>query len=305
MTVRYLDPRAVAFRGAVKWAIESAQAENWEDAAEANRQAIALAPGDVVSHNRLGKALSELGRTAEAIEVYGVTVSLDPHNAIAKRNLERLSRIAASTPKRPRSTAVKTGGRAGTNGHRSNNGTGGKTGAPRKARSGVFLTDRGRSTVARLCNLAPASVLAMVAPGDLLALEPEEGGVTVTAPDGEYLGALDARLGSRLARLMAGGNRYEAVVASAAEGAVSSLIREVYRHPALARHVSFSKPSTLDDGHDQDAADADELPEDELDRSYAADDEEQEPFSRAARAERLDALLARSTATPKSDSLAV
>ena len=74
MTVRYLDPREVAFRGATKRAIESALAGNWKDAAEANRQAIALAPGDVEAHNRLGKALAELGHIAQAIKTYGATI---------------------------------------------------------------------------------------------------------------------------------------------------------------------------------------------------------------------------------------
>ena len=305
MTVRYLDAREVALRAAVNLAIESAQAGNWEDAAEANRQAIALAPGDVVSHNRLGKALSELGRMAEAIEVYGITAQMDPHNAIAKRNLERLRRIAASAPRRRRPGAVKAGSRGEKAGHRGGNGAVGKTGARGRARSGAFLSDHGKSTVTQLRSLAPAPVLATVAPGDLLALEPEEGAVGVTAPNGEYLGALDPRLGTRLTRLMAGGNRYEAAVASATEGDVSLLIREVYRAPALARQVSFPRSPAKDDDSDQDAADADDLLLDDLHSMYVADDEEGEPLSEAARVEKLNALLTHPTADREKDSLAV
>jgi len=305
VTVRYLDIREIAFQGAVKLAIESAQACNWKNAARANRQAIALAPGDIESHNRLGKALAELGRIAEAIDVYEATTRLDPHNTIANRNLERLGRIAASMPKRQRSTAPKTNGRGGKAARRSNNGADGKTEGHKKARPGAFLADRGRSTVTQLRNLAPASVLAMAAPGDFLTLEPEEGAVAVTAPNGGHLGALDARLGSRLARLMAGGNRYEAVVASSTERAVSLLIREVYRAPALARYASFPKSPVGDETSDQDAPDADDLPGARSDRSYVADDEEREPLSETARAERLKGLLTGPAAAAESDSLAV
>ena len=305
MTVRYLEARDVAFRTAVNLAIESAQAGNWEDAAEANCQAIALAPEDVTSHNRLGKALSELGRLAEAIEVYGVTARLDPHNAIARRNLDRLGHIAASTSKRRRPGAAKAGSRGEKPMHRGGNGAVEKTGTHGRVWSGAFLADHGKSTVTQLRNLAPAFVLATVAPGDLVALEPEEGAVGISTPNGEYLGSLDPRLGTRLARLMAGGNRYEAAVASATGGDVSLLIREVYRALALARQVSFPRSPAKDNDRYQDGPDADDLLLDGLDGAYLADDEEEEPLSEAARVEKLNALLAHPTAAREQDSLAV
>jgi len=306
VTVRYLDAREVAFRGATKRAIESALAGNWKDAAEANRQAIALAPGDVEAHNRLGKALAELGHVAQAIKTYGATTRLDPQNTIAKRNLERLSRVAASIPKTPRRRAAKAGHRGAANGRPGSSGAAANTRSSKKAGSGAFLMDRGRSIVTRLHSPAAASVLATVVPGDLLTLEPEEDAVVITVPDGEHLGVLDPRLGARLARLISGGNRYEAVVASSSADAVSVLIREVYRAPALARQASFPESSASADSYDQDALDANEVLEDESDhpRRMAAD-EEQEPFSEAARAERLNALIARSPAARGGDSLAV
>jgi len=305
LTVRYLDDREVAFRAAVNLAIESVQAGNWEDAAEANRQAIALAPEDVTSHNRLGKALSELGRIAEALEVYSVTAQLDPHNAIARRNLDRLGHIAASTSKRRRPGAVKAGSRGEKAMHRGGNGAAGKTGTHGRVRSGAFLADHGKSTVTQLRNLAPAFVLATVAPGDLVALEPEEGAVGIATPNGEYLGSLDSRLGTRLARLMAGGNRYEAAVASAVEGNVSLLIREVYRAPALARQVSFPRSPPKNGAPDQDAPDTDDLLLDDLDGRYLDDDDEEEPLSEATRVEKLNALRRHPIAAREKDSLAV
>ncbi len=305
MTVRYLDDREVAFRAAVNLAIESAQAGNWEDAAEANRRAIALDPGDVMSHNRLGKALSELGRIAEAVEVYGVTARLDPHNAIARRNLDRLGHIAASTSKRRRPGAAKAGSRGEKPMHRGGNGAVEKTGTHGRVWSGAFLADHGKSTVTQLRNLAPTFVLATVAPGDLVALEPEEGAVGVATPNGKYLGSLDPRLGTRLARLMAGGNRYVAAVTSALEGNVSLLIREVYRAPALARQVSFPRSPAKNGASDQGAPDTDDLLLDDLDGTYLADDEEEESLSEATRVEKLNALLRHPTAAREKDSLAV
>ena len=70
---RHLTDRAIAL----------AMASRWEDAARVNRELLGLFPDDVDSHNRLGKALTELGRLDEAREAYSRAAALDPTNVIA------------------------------------------------------------------------------------------------------------------------------------------------------------------------------------------------------------------------------
>ena len=52
-------------------------------------------PNEVDAYNRLGKALTELGRYAEARDAYAHAVKLDPLNGIAAKNLQRLGKFAA------------------------------------------------------------------------------------------------------------------------------------------------------------------------------------------------------------------
>lgn len=278
MTVRYLSPREAAFRDAVKRAVDSALAGGWKDAALANREALALAPRDIESHNRLAKALSELGRIAEAIKVYETSARLDPRNTIAKRNIERLSSIATSALA-GKTAAAKGGGTNGT-----------AEPAPR-TKLNLFITDRSRSTVARLDNVSPPSVLAVVGPGDPLELVVHGDGIAVAASGGDRLGTLGVRLGSRLARLISGGNRYEAFVASMAVDGMSVLVREVHRAPQLARQASFPVSSREGVSAESDADDFAAVTDDWGRFRTADDEEESEAESSTARSQALDALL--------------
>ena len=56
---------------------------------------------------------------------------------------------------------------------------------------------------------------------------------------GEYVGRVESRLASRLARLIRGGNRYDATVRSVSEREVIIIIRESFRHHSQAHVPSF------------------------------------------------------------------
>ncbi|MCA9854500.1 MAG: tetratricopeptide repeat protein, partial [Dehalococcoidia bacterium] len=77
---------------AVKLAING----NWEEAANLNRDILALLGEQADSYNRLGKAMSELGKPEEARAAYARSLELDPSNTIAKRNLDKLAIGAGS-----------------------------------------------------------------------------------------------------------------------------------------------------------------------------------------------------------------
>src|SRR5690606_1162196 len=118
----------------------------WEAAVEANRQLLELGP-DIDACNRLGKALAELGRHAEALEAYEQALERDATNRIAQRNAERLRVLLAAE-------------KPGKNGN----------GRPEKAPATLFIEEMGKTGRARLINLAPPRVLAPLSPGDAVEL---------------------------------------------------------------------------------------------------------------------------------------
>ena len=55
-------------------AVKLAMQNRWQEAEEKNRDILHATPDDVEARNRLGKALSELGRYREAYDEYSVTL---------------------------------------------------------------------------------------------------------------------------------------------------------------------------------------------------------------------------------------
>jgi tetratricopeptide (TPR) repeat protein len=202
-------------------AIAHATRGEWEEAVTANRELLALGP-DIDANNRLGKALAELGRHAEALEAYEQALERDATNRIAQRNIERLRVLMAA--KRP----------AG-NGKR----------RPDKAPATLFIEEMGKTGRARLINLATPRVLAPLSPGDAITLE-VDGDDLVANVGKAAIGVVEPRIAARLLKLIAGGNRYDAAITTIHEagGEVQIMIREVFTHPANFGKVSFPTQGT-------------------------------------------------------------
>ena len=82
-----------------KKAIALAMRSRWKEAVAVNRSLIGDFPQDLEAYNRLGKALSELGRNREAKEAFQRALEISPHNGIAKKNLDRLIHLGDETPR--------------------------------------------------------------------------------------------------------------------------------------------------------------------------------------------------------------
>src|ERR1700730_18544426 len=85
-------------RQTIEQAIQHAIQSRWDEAEQLNRQLLASFPEDVDANNRLGKALTELGRYTEARAAYTRAIELDPANGIARKNFARLATLGDGAP---------------------------------------------------------------------------------------------------------------------------------------------------------------------------------------------------------------
>ena len=203
-----------------KAAITLAMQSRWSEAVAVNRSLIDDFPGDLESYNRMGRALTELGRIDDAREAFRRVLEVSPHNTIARKNLDRLDQLGDNLPR-----------------HQP---------AQRRATQ-AFIGESGKTLVTSLVNVAPPKTLARLTPGDDVNLELSGRRLNVNDEvSGEELGQVESKTASRLKRLMSGGNRYAATVKSVDDREVTIIIREVYKHPSQARIVSF--PSRASSG---------------------------------------------------------
>jgi hypothetical protein len=185
----------------------------WREAIAVNQSILEMFPEDVEALNRLGRAHLELGEYKEAEAAYRRSTEIDPYNAIALKNLQRLSYLREVA-------GVAEGG-------------------ANRLEPQAFIEEVGKTGVVQLVDLAPPEVLARMVAGDKVQLKIEDAGLVAENSHGVYLGRVEPEQGQRLARLMTGGNQYSAAIVSVAEGTVSVIVREVYRDPSQAGRPSF------------------------------------------------------------------
>jgi len=207
------EDKARLRRKASQEAIALAMQSRWQEAVVVNQNIIDNFPTDVDAYNRMGRAYTELGEFAKAKEAYSKTLELDPDNAIAQKNLNRLSLLRE--PKVP----VRE--------------------ERREVAPNLFIGEMGKAGVVNLQNLAPEEVLAQMAAGNRVNLKVRNGQLIVENEDGEYLGMVEPQHGLRLAKLMEGGNRYIAAIVSMDHDKARILVRETFQHPSQAGRLSF------------------------------------------------------------------
>jgi tetratricopeptide (TPR) repeat protein len=194
-------------------AIQQAQTGQWEGAVLTNKNILQLFPFEPDAYNRLGKAYSELGQYVEARQAYAQTLKYSPNNAIAKKNLDRLSQLQEEPVQLH---------------------TGTERIDPR-----LFIEETGKTGMTDLLNIASASVVAKVGVGDRVQLHVIGHTLLVRNTAGEDIGQVEPRLANRLINFMEGGNRYAAAILGMENGHVRLIIREDYQHPNMFGKVSF------------------------------------------------------------------
>jgi len=248
-----------------KEAVNLALQGEWLRSTEVNKAILELFPDDVEAMNRLVKALIELGSYVDARAVLDQVCEVAPFNNIAKKNRARLDQLAASPGAAKQAKKAKSTG-----------------GSP-----AVFIEESGKSGTTVLRNTTGNKAVIHVSSSDQVVLSPEKNTVTVQTLDGQLLGQVEPKLGSRLARLMAGGNEYTAAVVAVNEQGVSVIIRETFKHPSLQNICSFPTKVKQEDRvylnetvarfmREEDVEEEDEeenvIDEDEIDTGWSEDE---------------------------------
>jgi tetratricopeptide (TPR) repeat protein len=231
-------------------AISLAMKNRWDEAAQINREILDLFPNEVDAYNRLGKALTELGRYAEARDAYAQAVKLDPLNGIASKNLQRLGKLATEGSAAP---------------------------APSPVDPRLFIEESGKTTLTQLTEVRRNEVAAKLSAGDQLQFTRRGNQVVVTNLAGNDIGRIEPKLEQDLIRLLDLGNQYSVFVTAANEQSVHVIIRETHRSAAMGNRPSF-RPTAAQEvrAYTREGAQRYELEEEEEEEEELGEEEEEE-----------------------------
>jgi hypothetical protein len=203
-----LKPRSQYADEAVQLAIEA----RWDDAVALNRQILDKFGPDEEATNRLGKALTELGRLDEAKDAYEQTLRINPLNQIARKNAAKLN------------TLLQAEERIG-------------VGAV-KVDLNLFVEEMGKTVVTSV-ESEDGELSARIAAGDVAELHEAGDGILIETVRGVRVGTLEPKLARRLLKFLQGGNRYQAGITAVEGRTARVIIRETYQDPRFAGKPSF------------------------------------------------------------------
>jgi tetratricopeptide (TPR) repeat protein len=203
-----VKPRSIFVEEAIQLALES----RWQEALAVNQALIERHGPDEDTYNRIGKALTELGRLDEALEAYKAALQLNPLNLIAQKNVRKLSAMVESKET--------------------------LTGAKQAINVDVFAEEPGKTALTVLKPPAQ-TVTVKVAPGDAVELRRDGAQLIAETARGVVLGEVEPKLSRRLIPFIDSGNRYSAAVARVDDQEIEVIIREVFQSQANVGKSSF------------------------------------------------------------------
>ena len=196
----------------VEEAINGALDRSWQTALELNQEIAERFGVDEETHNRLGKAYTELGKLDDALTAYRATLELNPLNAIAIKNVNRLEALIEEKADLPKGQAA--------------------------VDINLFVEEMGKSALANVV-LEKGFDPALVAPGDQVELVAAGDTLKVVSSARKTIGSVEPKLARRVLKFMGGGNKYAAVVATGEEASLRIIIRETYQTAEFAGQPSF------------------------------------------------------------------
>jgi len=205
------EEKARLRRQLTEQAIQLALESRWEEAAAVNRELLSTSPRDLSTLNRLGKALSELGRYEEARQAYAQALEIEPTNNIARKNLDRLSEMVEAPAAAHAAQRID----------------------PR-----LFIEETGKTGFTEPVEVS-RKALKHLNPGDQVFLRQDGNALYVQDAAGDQVGRIEPRLANRLIRFMESGNQYAAGVTEVTNSGFRIIIRETFQHPSMFGRVSF------------------------------------------------------------------
>ena len=203
-----VKPRTLYVEEAIQAALES----RWQDAVAINRALVERHGGVEETFNRIGKALTELGEHQAALDAYSQALQINPQNVIAQKNVRKLRLLLESRER--------------------------IAGAKGAIDVDLFAEEPGKSALTVL-NPPKSGVVIVVAPGEVVELHLQDGGLQAQTTAAVVLGDVDSKIARRLVPLISTGNRYTAVVARVEESQIEIIIREAFQSTENARKSSF------------------------------------------------------------------
>ena len=194
-------------------AIQLAISGRWEAALDLNRIIAERFGTDEETHNRIGKALTELGRLEEAKTEYDTTLSINPLNVIARKNTGKLESLMRAKE------AIGSGAA--------------------KVDLNLFVEEMGKTVTTTLEDSADPDICAKAVAGDLADLRIDGDTIVAETVRGVRLGVVESKLARRLIKFMQGGNRYQGGITSCEGASVKLIIRETYQDPKFGGKPSF------------------------------------------------------------------
>lgn len=193
-------------------AIAAALAQHWKEAIRLNTAILKTNKTNLDALNRLGFSYLMTGQLAAAKRIFSKVIRIDPYNQIALKNIKKLGTIRQKDVTKKSKQVI----------------------SPM-----IFLEEPGRTKLAECINLAPLGALSTLTSGQEVVLKARNHVVEIRSDQNVYLGALPDDLSFKLIKLLAAGNRYQAVVKSVAKNSFMVLLREVSRGKRFAHQPSF------------------------------------------------------------------
>lgn len=198
-------------------AVVAALEGRWPDAAKLNKQILSANSRDFDALNRLGRAYLELGKKNDAISTYKKVLRIDPYNSIARKAVDRLSKVHTRLRQ---NTSLQTHNKTTTS-------------------ATSFLEEPGKTKTANLIHLGATQVIGSLDVGDQVKLGPHAHRVSIETVDNHYVGRLPDDISRRIIKLTQAGNEYEAIVRSATPSHVKIFIRETKKGESVKDIPSF------------------------------------------------------------------
>ncbi|MCL4360548.1 hypothetical protein M1555_04860 [Patescibacteria group bacterium] len=204
----------MSLRASSEQAVKAALSGNWKEAISLNSELLKADEHDLETRNRLGYAYLMNGQPTLAKREFQKVLERDPYNQIASKNSRRLGAVKAGS-KHPDGTMTAS------------------------ANPLHFLEDPGKTKIVACVNLAPATVMNAVTPGQQVFIKAKNHCVELRTDQNIYLAALPDDLSFKLLRFIDSGNTYSAHVKTADKNLLVVIIREVARSKRFANQPSF------------------------------------------------------------------